>query len=369
MPRPLLICALLVVACGVVFANTLYNGFHFDDIYRIQGNPGIQDFWPPWRHFTDPYTSSGLPRLVQYRPLLPLSLSINYAIAGHSLVGYHLGNLLLQATAGVLVFFLAKELLNRASDWTAALVALVFAIHPVSGVTVNYLCCRDLLLMQVFLVATLLCHMRMRRLGTSRSRWTICLGLFALSVLSKKNALMIPVVILLFECLLKNQSLKTRDPWLKAMPYALLGAAIVLFVQFALGFSDLQNIVASPNSWHYSLGQLQHHVFHYLRNFAWPFPLRLGAIDNPVVWQQAIGGLWLIASWVLAWRWRRAQPLLVFCLLSYQALLALTSSVMRASGPTGKRATRSWFSWVVIIRQPPFSGPTRLATGTRTLSM
>ena len=58
MPRPLLICALLVVACGVVFANTLYNGFHFDDIYRIQGNPGIQDFWPPWRHFTDPYTSS-----------------------------------------------------------------------------------------------------------------------------------------------------------------------------------------------------------------------------------------------------------------------------------------------------------------------
>jgi tetratricopeptide (TPR) repeat protein len=328
MPRPLLICALLVVACGVVFANTLYNGFHFDDIYRIQDNPGIKDFWPPWRHFLDPHTSSGLPRLVQYRPLLPLSLSINYAIAGHSLVGYHIGNLLLQAAASILVFFFAKELLNRASHWTAALVALVFAIHPVSGVTINYLCCRDLLLMQVFLVATLLCHMRMRRLGATRSRWAICLGLFALSVLSKKNALMIPVVILLFECLLKNQSLKTRDPWLKAMPYALVAAAILLFVQFALGFSDLQNIVANPSSLQYSLGQLQHHVFHYLRNFAWPFPLRLGAIDDPILWQQVVGGICLLASWILAWRWRRSQPLIVFCLLSYQTLLALTSSVI-----------------------------------------
>lgn len=328
MPRPLPICALLAIACVAVFANSLQNGFHFDDIFRIRDNPGIEEFWPPWRHFTDPHTSSGLARLVQYRPLLPLSLSIDHAIAGDSLLGYHIGNLLLQIGASVLVFFLSRELLDRSKGWTPALVALVFAIHPVSGITVNYLCCRDLLLMQVFLLATLLCHVRMRRQGETRGRWAVCLGLFALSVLSKKNALMAPAVILLFESVLQGTSLKSREPWLKSMPYALVGGAILFYVMVVLGFSDLQNILARPTPTEYSLGQLQHHVFHYLRNFIWPFEMRMGAVDGVVNWQRWIGGICIVGSWVLAWRWWRSRPLLVFCLLSYQAMLILTSSVL-----------------------------------------
>jgi hypothetical protein len=34
--------------------------------------------------------------------------------------------------------------------------------------------------------------------------------------------------------------------------------------------------------------------------------------------------------------------------------------------PAGPSITRSWLSWVVISRQPAFSSPTRLPTGTRT---
>ena len=64
--------ALLVLLPVAVFASSLDNGFHLDDFYRIVDNPGIRQVAPMGRHFTDPSTNAWLPRLVQYRPLLPL---------------------------------------------------------------------------------------------------------------------------------------------------------------------------------------------------------------------------------------------------------------------------------------------------------
>ncbi len=45
--------------------------------------------------------------------MLPLSLSINYAIAGDSVVGYHIGNLLLQFLASSAVFLFVRELFTH----------------------------------------------------------------------------------------------------------------------------------------------------------------------------------------------------------------------------------------------------------------
>ena len=47
---------------------------------------------------------------------------------------------------------------------------------------------------------------------------------------------------------------------------------------------------------------------------------------------------------------------------------AVTSSTKRAAGPGDISATRSWFSCVVMRRQPSFSPATRIDAGTRTAS-
>src|SRR5262245_52614976 len=72
--------AAIVSACVLVFANTLHNTYALDDFYRLVDNPSVQRLWPPWHHFTEPPTLSPGGN-TQYRPLLPLSLSIDYAIA------------------------------------------------------------------------------------------------------------------------------------------------------------------------------------------------------------------------------------------------------------------------------------------------
>jgi hypothetical protein len=123
----------------------------------VLNTPDIQAVWPIWRQLVDPTTSASLDRIRQYRPLLPLSLSLNYALGGTDPVGYHLVNLLLLVVASLEVYLLGHELLRHgaggavpagrvstAAVWAAA----TFAIHPVAGITVNHLSARDLVLMQ-----------------------------------------------------------------------------------------------------------------------------------------------------------------------------------------------------------------------------
>ena len=179
---PILVLALAVAA---TYSNTLMNEFHLDDLYRIRDNPEIRRVSPVLRHFTDPGTISGsrgvsesaLNQIGQYRPLLPLTLTLNYALGGLDLPGYHVVNIAIHLAGCVLVFLLVARMLaiarprgfpdERHARRAALLVALVYAVHPLSGYPVNYILARDLLLMQVFLLAS--APRPCRRRGTIRA--------------------------------------------------------------------------------------------------------------------------------------------------------------------------------------------------------
>ena len=325
---------LILLAAGTaVFANTFGNGFHWDDHVRVLNNPGVTEFWPPWRHFFDQTTSANTTELVQYRPLLPLSLSISHALSGDSLAGYHFGNLLLHLLAAFGVYFVARELWMRTQQPDRAavgplLVALLFAVHPVSGITVNYITARDLPMMQAGMLASFACYLRMRRLGESPLRWAACLGLFLLALLAKKNAVALPALIVLFEVLFAKESPTSANTWRRAAPFVGVVLALLAFIKFGLEFSDFGNVVTEAKAGDYFAGQLQHHIFHYLPHFAWPLPIRLQPDWSHVDWQVVTGGLVVIGSWVLAWKLRERHPIVAFGILAYQVLLLLTSSVL-----------------------------------------
>lgn len=333
--------AVLVVAVCLSFANTLNNGFHLDDFYRVVDNPGIHRFWPVTRHFLDPGTMSTLDRIAQFRPLLPLTLSLNYALAGDSLPGYHLANLLFHLAASILVYLLCLELLRygggpaavtRRPEGAALFAALLFGVHPVSGIVVNYICARDLTLMQVFFSASLLAYVRMRRTGGAWWRWTAALGLLTLALLAKAGALIAPAVIVLFEVTLARQSPLRPGPWLRAVPPGLVGVAFLAYSQFVLGFSNFSNVVREGGSpLGYALTQLRLHLVHYLRNFVWPLPIRQSPLvveSTSLLEPGVLAGLaLLIGSLAVAWRCRRRDPLVAFCIGAYWVLLLPESSV------------------------------------------
>lgn len=340
--RRLLDIALIVAAAGAAFHNVFANGFHLDDFYRIVGNPGIQQVHPIWRHFIDPSTMATLPRITNYRPLLPLTLSLNYWWAGESPASYHAVNLAFHMASSVLVYILLQQLAgfrrrdtDDGSARAGALVAaLLFAVHPLAGIVVNYVSARDLGMMQTFLLASLVCYVRMRARGPdSPAGWMVALVFAGLAILSKTNALALPALIAAFELVIAGVPWRTRDPWLRTAVFAVIPAIFVFWTRVVLRFSELSSVMGDePGGIRgYVRAQAKVHLI-YLFNFVWPENMRqMPLLAPPTHWfDPAVVALVLVlaASLVVAWRLRTTRPIVTFCVLAYWILMAPESSVL-----------------------------------------
>ncbi|MBP2669404.1 MAG: hypothetical protein H6Q80_1606 [Deltaproteobacteria bacterium] len=338
-PVPRHAAGLLVLLTATIFANTLPNGFHLDDFYRVVENPAIQTISPWWRHFVDVHTMATLPTITNYRPLLPLTFALNYAIGGLNPVGYHAVNLALQAAAAVLVYLLFIALLGQGSavrqdiqPWVALTAAAVFAVHPVSGIPVNYVSARDLLLMQVFLVGSLLVYVRMRGAGSETiGGWAVVLAFYVLALFSKTGVVVMSAIVVAYEVTVHRERLLSPGPWLRAAPFLVLAIAFFAYVSLVLHHSEIDVVRSTeygPAA--YGATQLKLHLFHYMRNFVWPFSIRQGpevaliGPFHPAAWS---GGLFLFSSLAAAWFARRALPVFAFGVTAYWALLVPEASI------------------------------------------
>ena len=78
MPASVGLLALLAAA----YANHFHNSFHFDDFHTVTDNPAIRDLGQLPRLLSDPGAFSVLPTHHVYRPVVSVSLALDYAIAG-----------------------------------------------------------------------------------------------------------------------------------------------------------------------------------------------------------------------------------------------------------------------------------------------
>lgn len=338
--------ALITIASVLVFANTLPNSFHMDDGYLVQANRGIHQVSRPWVHFVDPTTQSTLPVLRGYRPLLPLTLSINYAIAGDSFPGYHIGNLLIHLAASWVLYLLLVQLLTlapatkfwpkeRTSIRSVALCAsLLFALHPVSGFSINYISGRDQPLSVLFWCASLLVYVRMRAKRFSAAGWLACFALLILSLMAKMYAAVAPAVILWLELTIFREPLTKLKPWLRAGAFVIPIVALFAFQLLAIGYlPEFSNNLSGGGlkfDVSYPLTQARLHLFRYIPNFFWTLPIRVDPLEPPstsIDWKVAAGCLFIAGTLAAAWYYRRREPLLAFCIVAYWLMLVVSSSI------------------------------------------
>lgn len=338
----------LVLAPVLVFANSLRNGYHLDDFYRIVNNPHILSVGNPWRFFADPSTSSTLPTIVQYRPLMPFSFALGRALGSplglDPVVIDHLGSLLFHVIAVSLAFGwlwrmmrlagVEQERAARVAGWAS----LLYAVHPVVGVPLNYLCSRDLLLMQLFVLAALNAWSRYRLALLDEAtrhkapRWAAgAVTLVLVSMLAKQNGVALPLVLLAFELVIVRLNPKARATYLGPLLFALAVAAFFVWTKFVIGFSDADQLNFKRKPWEYPAAMAQSHLFYYLRNAVWPFEMRmLPDTDVPSTLldlRVITGALFISATLVFAWTRRITQPVICFAILAYWLMFAVTSSV------------------------------------------
>jgi len=118
------VAAVLVFLAGVlVYVNTLWNQFPFDDAVQVSDNLYIRSL----QHVGKILAMPTWPGYV-YRPLPTLTYSLTWMLVGPEPWLYHLTSALLHAGVSVLVLLLLARVFGSA---TALLGALLFAVHPI----------------------------------------------------------------------------------------------------------------------------------------------------------------------------------------------------------------------------------------------
>ena len=119
------------VLAAVVYVNSLGNGFVFDDLHAVAGNPDVRapglqllqhDFWGMPMASADSHKS--------FRPLCVLSFALDWQLWRGAAVGFHATNVVLHAIAAVLVYSVARMLCPGAPR-AATVAGLLFAVHPI----------------------------------------------------------------------------------------------------------------------------------------------------------------------------------------------------------------------------------------------
>src|SRR5437762_2680377 len=216
-----IVFALLAVV--ICFSNSLQNDFILDDYQIVAVNPAIRSVSPA--HFLSrPYwgqsSHSGI-----YRPLTLFSFALEYPLWHRWPGGYRLVNLLLHAINGILVFVLARGLLqSNAAAWAAG---ALYVLHPVHTEPVIELTGRGELLAAMFFIAAWLLF--------RRKNHVLCGIAFLLSLLSKESAIMFPAVIALDVWIFEASFRKVVEGWKRFAPVAVAAAVYLGLRRWALG--------------------------------------------------------------------------------------------------------------------------------------
>jgi len=162
-----------------------------------------------------------------YHPLTTLTYAMDHLLWGSWLPGFHLTHLVLYAAGVVLLYYLFRRLLGNAG-W-ALMGAVLYAVHSIHVEPVVWLAQRKDLLCLVFYVATILMWTHYREVAEPRARrfrygWTLALAVCAM--LSKGYAVVLPMVLLVYELLCRRRRLK--DGLLEQLPLILVAAAVTL---------------------------------------------------------------------------------------------------------------------------------------------
>ena len=315
-----LLSACLILAAGAVaYANSFSGVFILDDYAHIVLQEKIRHIVPLADHLT------------QRRPLVSLSLALNYHFADPktpdnlSPQDFHAFNLVMHLFAALALFGVVRRTLllprfsaeyRRASLGLSLAIALIWVAHPLQTQSVTYVVQRGESMMGLFYLLTLYCVIR--GAGSQRSHYWIAAAVAACTLGMASKAVMVtaPAVIFLYDRLFLSRSfadaIRRRWPlylglagtWLILFPTGVVrgvlnpppGASPTVGFGYQ-GVTPLAYLATQPGV-----------VLHYLRlsfwpqglclDYQWPVAKTLGEITLPAVPLVAL----MLASLVAFWR-------------------------------------------------------------------
>jgi tetratricopeptide (TPR) repeat protein len=312
--REIVVLLVSIVVVGVIVLAAHWpalsaKSLSLDDDQYLLENRLVQN--PSWNSTRCFLTEVLYPSTVRgyYQPLAMISLMADYALGGRpdNLTPFRITSLALHlANTALIILFLY---LLFGEPWAAALVGLLFGVHPLTVEPIPWLSERKTLLAAFIVLWSLIfyvrfCHYR------NRKNYFVCIAFFILALMSKPTSTPLPFLMLLLDYWPLNRL--SKKVVLEKIPFFILSiaAAIITFIS-QKNTAD----VTMPSE--YGLMQIPlivcHNIIFYLYKFIWP--VRLSAFypfpqpftpQNPMVLAGVIGTVVLLAILPVSLLWTRS---------------------------------------------------------------
>jgi protein O-mannosyl-transferase len=189
----LLLVLLLALGTVALYIPSLHNGFvNYDDPAYVTANAHVRQGLS-WANIRWAFTATGE---ANWHPLTWISHMADVQMFGLNPAGHHLTSVLLHATNVVLLFLLLGRATGR--TWRSAIVAALFAVHPLNVESVAWVAERKTLLCTLFFLLTLWAYgWYVRRPGLGR--YLSVAFLFALGLMAKPMVITLPFLLLLLD--------------------------------------------------------------------------------------------------------------------------------------------------------------------------
>ena len=194
--RERLAMATVAVLALLATVTSLGHDFTFADIYVVRNNARVHALTGLWKLFGQTYWP---PQLGGdgYRPLVMTLFSVQWVLGNGAPWVFHLGNILMAVATAAAVYWCARAILPEAGAWAAG---ALFAVHPVHVEVTGNVVGQSELLVALCLALAVGHYVRSRRAGMIGLRdAVIVLVLFALGLLAKEHAIVLPALLVAAE--------------------------------------------------------------------------------------------------------------------------------------------------------------------------
>jgi protein O-mannosyl-transferase len=229
---PLLIAAVTFL----LYAGALgYDFLNFDDLTNVVDNYHLSQLSA--KDFKWMFTGTAVS---DYKPAVWLTYAVDRLVWGFNPLGFHLTNILLHIANALFVYWISLALLRRCGPGArdkglavagAALVSMLFSVHPQRVESVVWISERKDVLYGFFYLASLALYLRWGSGTQARRTWIYVgfnvMGVF--SLLSKPMAVSLPVIMLLLDAVILDRF----GPWRRfnySRAVALVAEKLPLFI-------------------------------------------------------------------------------------------------------------------------------------------
>ncbi|MEO5718292.1 MAG: tetratricopeptide repeat protein [Chthoniobacterales bacterium] len=327
------ICLGLAAITWIIFGRSLgYDFFNYDDSFYVYQNHWISDGLTRAgivRAFTQPLVGN-------WHPLTSFSLMLDAQVFGLNPGGYHAVNIVLHTITVLLLFFALRSMTGAV--WRSALVAALFAIHPLRAESVVWISERKDVLSGVFFMLGLWAYSRYAQKPPRLRRYLLVVGALTLGLLSKSMLVTFPCLLLVLDYWpLRRFSFspewtgreREERPAARTIPWLLLEKVPLLLLTIAISIATIfsqEQALNAAQGWllRWRVDNALVTVWVYLRQMVWPahlapfYPHPKGSLS---VWLVGLCLIALLAVSLAVFSARRKHPYLLTGWLWYLGML------------------------------------------------